>query len=97
MHEYAGLTDELATMRGTLETPVRGLQHDSASRVATPSRVIALEDNRANLVEPNLLSSSSNAVLMTISGMKKLIAENFLTLYGPQREAIPSEPCYKCQ
>ena len=68
-------------MRGTLETLVRGLQHDSASRVATPSRVIALEDNRANLVEPNLLFSSSNAVLMTISGMKKLIAKNVLTDY----------------
>ena len=75
------MKDELGTMRGTFETLVRGLQHDSASRVTTPSRVAAEEDNRANLIEPNLLSSSSNAVLLTISGMKKLIAKNILTDY----------------
>ena len=75
------MKDELRTVRGTLETLVRGLQHDSGSRVATPSRVVAEKDNRANLIEPNLLSSSSNAVLLTISGMKKLIAKNVLTDY----------------
>lgn len=78
---FIHLKDEVAILRGTVETLVRGLQHDSASRVATPARAVAEEDNRANQIQPDLLSSSNNAILMTISGMKKLIAKNVLTDY----------------
>ena len=78
---FIRLRDDMSTIKGTLETLVRGLQHDSASRVGTPSKAVAEEDNRAIDTQPNLLSSSSNAVLMTISGMKKLIAKNILTDY----------------
>ena len=78
---FIRLKDEVATLRGTIESLVRGFQHDSASRVATPTRAVADEENRVNRIQPNLLSSSSNAVLMTIAGIQRIFAKKILADY----------------
>jgi hypothetical protein len=84
---FMHMKDKITILRGTIDTLVKGLQRDSATRVATPSRVVtpaeavAEVESTAVQLQPKLVSSSNHAALMTISGMKKLMAKNVLIDY----------------